>query len=74
MLSLTVSYDAPRVLFLSAPIVYGDAALVLAHRRRLATATVIGLLAVDIGYAVYMQAHGVQHGLDTNPINPVPLH
>lgn len=74
VLSLTVSYDAQRVMFIAAPIFYGASALVLADRRRLAMATVLALVAVDAAYAVYMQVHGVRYGLDTTPINPIPLH
>jgi len=37
----------------------------LRDRRRLAAATLIALIAVDIGYAGYMQIHGVRYGLDT---------
>ena len=41
------------------------AAFVLRDRRRLAVAAVVGLLLVDVGYAVYMEVHGVKHGLDS---------
>lgn len=71
LIAMTVSYDAQRIIFLAAPVFYVAAALVVEHRRRLALATVIALLAVDISYAVYMQVHGVQHGLDTNPVSPI---
>ena len=51
------------------------AAKVIQKRRRLALATVIALLALDIGYAVYMQAYGVTHGLDSDPAtNSVPVY
>jgi hypothetical protein len=63
--SMTYAYDWDRVIFVAAPIFYGAAALVLANRRRLAVATVVTLLALDVGYGVYLQVHGVQHGIDT---------
>jgi hypothetical protein len=72
LLAMTVSYDSPRIIFLAAPVFYVAAAIAVQHRRRLALATVITLLAVDLGYAGYMQVHGVQHGLDTNGASPIP--
>jgi hypothetical protein len=74
VIAMTVSYDAQRVIFLAAPIFYVAAALVLKHQRRVALTTIIALLAVDTGYAVYMQAYGVQRGLDTNPPSAIPVH
>jgi hypothetical protein len=53
------------MVFFAAPLVYVAAAYVLRDRRRLAVLAVAGLLAVDIGYAAYMQVHGVRHGLDS---------
>ena len=73
LLAMTVSYDSPRIIFLAAPVFYVAAALVLQNRRRLALATVIALFAMDVGYAGYMQVHGAQQGLDTNPATPVPV-
>ena len=49
-------------------------ARLVAHRRRLATATVIALLAVDAGYAIYLQVHGTQHGLDTSVGHGIPVY
>jgi hypothetical protein len=64
--SMTFALDWGRAIFFAAPVVYVAAAYVIRNRRRLAVATVIGLLALDAGYALYMQVHGVKHGLDTN--------
>ncbi len=63
--SLTFALDWGRVAFFAAPVIYVSAAYVLRDRRRLAMLCVAGLLAVDLGYAVYMQVHGVRHGLDS---------
>ncbi len=73
VLALCVVNDAQRVVFLAAPVFFVSAALVLKHRRYAALAAVIALLAVDTGYAVYMQVHGVKYGLDQNApgANPV---
>ena len=61
----TFALDWGRMVFFAAPVIYVAAAYTLRDRRRLAILAVTGLLAVDIGYAVYMQAHGVKHGLDS---------
>lgn len=65
LVSMTFALDWGRAIFFAAPIIYVAAAYAVRNRRRLAVATVIGLLALDCGYAVYMQVHGVKHGLDT---------
>jgi hypothetical protein len=72
ILAMTVSFDSQRIIFLAAPVFYVAAALAVQHRRRLGLATVIALLAVDLGYAAYMQADGVQHGLDNSGASPIP--
>lgn len=63
--SMTFALDWGRMVFFAAPVVYVAAAYVLRDRRRLAILAVAGLLALDIGYAAYMQVHGVKHGLDS---------
>jgi hypothetical protein len=32
------------------------------------------LLALDLAYAIYLQVHGVQYGLNATPLAPIPLH
>jgi hypothetical protein len=73
VIAMTVSFDAGRIIFLAAPVVYVAAASVVEHRRRLALIAVLALFALDIGYAGYMQYHGVQYGLDTTPPSPIPV-
>jgi hypothetical protein len=63
--SMTFALDWGRMAFFAAPVVYVSAAYVLRDRRRLALLCVLALLAVDVGYAAYMQVHGVKHGLDS---------
>lgn len=53
------------MVFFAAPVIYVVAAYTICDRRRFAILAVVGLLAVDIGYAAYMQVHGVKHGLDS---------
>jgi hypothetical protein len=62
--SLTFAFDWGRALFFAAPVIYVSAAYVLKDRRRLALVAVAALLALDVGYVVYMQVHGVRHGLE----------
>jgi hypothetical protein len=63
--SMTFAFDWGRMIFFAAPVFYVAAADALRHRRRLAVAAVAGLLALDLGYAGYMEVHGVRHGLDS---------
>ncbi len=63
--SMTFAFDWGRMIFFAAPVFYVAAAYALRDRRRLAIAAVAALLALDVGYAIYMQAHGVKHGLDS---------
>jgi hypothetical protein len=63
--SMTFALDWGRAAFFAAPVIYVAAGWVLRDRRRLALLAVLALLAMDGGYAVYMQVHGVRHGLDT---------
>lgn len=62
--SMTFALDWGRAAFFAAPVIYVAAGWVLRDRRRLALSAVLGLLLLDAGYAVYMQVHGVHHGLD----------
>ena len=72
--SMTFAFDWGRIIFLAAPVFFVASALAVANRRRLALATVIALFALDIGYGIYMQAYGVQHGLDTTVSQRVPVY
>jgi hypothetical protein len=72
--SMTIAYDWGRIIFLAAPVFYVAAAHVLRHRSRLAVVTVIALLAVDVGYGVYLQAYGVSHGLDSSVGRGIPVY
>jgi hypothetical protein len=71
--SMTFATNWGRLVFLAAPVFYVAAAHVLRHRTRLAVATVAVLLALDIGYGVYLQAYGVKHGLD-NSAQRIPVY
>jgi hypothetical protein len=62
---MTFALDWGRAIFFAAPVFFVAAAVVVNHRRRLTAALLVGLLALDLGYGVYMQVHGVKHGIDT---------
>jgi hypothetical protein len=64
--AMTFALDWGRMIFFAAPVVYVAAAHTLRYRRRLALVAVVALLAMDVGYAIYMQVHGVKSGLDSN--------
>ena len=72
--AMTVSYDAGRIIFLAAPVFYVASAWVVRSRRQLAVIVVAALFALDVGYAIYMQAYGVQHGIDTTPASPIRVY
>ncbi len=74
VISMSVSFDAGRIIFLAAPVFYVAAATVVEHRRRLAVAMIVALFALDIGYGAYMQVHGVAHGLDTTVSSRIPVY
>jgi hypothetical protein len=71
--ALTVSFDTGRVIFLAAPVFYVAAGWVIRRRARAAALTIVCLLAVDVGYGVYMQVDGVRNGLDTTAPAPIQL-
>jgi hypothetical protein len=43
-------------------------------RHRLAVITVVAVFALDVGYAIYLQAYGVQHGIDSTPASPIRVY
>ncbi|MFZ0043742.1 MAG: hypothetical protein WAK93_20705 [Solirubrobacteraceae bacterium] len=63
--SMTYALDWGRAIFFAAPVFYVSGAYMLRNRRTLATATIVVFLMVDVGYAGYMQLHGVKHDLDS---------
>jgi hypothetical protein len=71
--SMTFAFDWGRIIFLAAPVFYVAGAWVVRDRRRWALALIIGLFALDLGYAIYMQAYGVTHGIDTS-VSGVPVY
>jgi hypothetical protein len=73
LLSFLFVRDWGRVLLLSAPAVYVAAGHVLSDRRRLAILAIAAFAALDVGYAVYMQAHGVESNIINGPVPDYPV-
>ncbi len=65
--------DWGRVVLLAAPAVYVAGAYVLNDRRRLAIAAVVAFVALDVGYAVYMEVHGVEANIVNGPVPDYPV-
>jgi len=66
---MTFALDWGRVIFLAAPVIVVSAAWALKDHRRLGLAAVVALLALDLGYAVYLEdLGGAQNGIiDVGP-------
>ena len=65
--------DWGRVVLLAAPVMYVAGAHVLNDRRRLAIVAVAAFAALDLGYAVYMQTHGVEANIINGPVPDYPV-
>jgi hypothetical protein len=62
--AMTFALDWGRIILLAAPVVVVAAAWPLRNRARLAALTVGALLAMDLGYAIYMEdGGGAQEGI-----------
>jgi hypothetical protein len=73
LVSMTFALDWGRMIFLSAPAFYPAGAFTLTQRPRWRAATWIAFAALILGYAIYMDRHGVQHGIVENPAPPYPV-
>jgi hypothetical protein len=73
LVSMTFALDWGRMIFLSAPAFYPAGAFTLTQRPRWRLATWIAFVALILGYAIYMDRHGVQHGIVENPLPPYPV-
>jgi hypothetical protein len=71
--SMTFALDWGRMILLAAPVFYPAAAHVLQRHRRWWAPTLAALLALAVGYAVYMDRSGVQSGIVENPPPPYPV-
>lgn len=73
LLSMTFALDWGRMIFLSAPVFYPAGAFTLSARPRWRIPTWIAFAALILGYAIYMDRGGVQHGIIDNPLPPYPV-
>jgi len=71
--SFMFARDWGRIVLLAAPVAYVAAGHVLTDRRRLAIAAVVAFAALDVGYAVYMQVHGVEANIVNGPAPSYPV-
>jgi hypothetical protein len=76
VLSMTYAFGWGRIIFFAAPVFYVAAGQVLTRHRRWAPITLAALIAFDLAYAVYLQLHGVQHGINSTigPSTQVPAY
>jgi hypothetical protein len=67
--AMTFALDWGRIILLAAPVIVVAAGWALRDRPRLAAATVVAFLAMDLGYAIYMEDFGgAQDGIiDVGP-------
>jgi hypothetical protein len=71
LVSMTFALDWGRIILLAAPVVLVAAGWVLKDRPRLAAAAVCAFLALDFGYALYMEDFGgAQDGIIAAPPPP----
>jgi hypothetical protein len=68
LVAFTFAEDWGRIVLLAAPVIYVAAAHVLNGRRTAAIATVAAFAALNLTYAIYMQVHGVEHGIINGPL------
>jgi hypothetical protein len=63
VVSMGFALDWGRIFFVAAPVFYGASAWVLRDRPRLHAPVLAAWAVLILVYAVYMQVHGVQHGI-----------
>jgi hypothetical protein len=73
LLAMTFALDWGRMILLAAPVFYPAAAFVLSRRPGWRLPTYAAMLALAIGYAVYMDVSGVQTGIIDNGPPPYPV-
>lgn len=73
LLGFMFARDWGRVILMSAPAMYVAGSYVLNPHRRLAIAAVAAFVALDVGYAIYMQAHGVEANIVNGPLPSYPI-
>jgi hypothetical protein len=73
LISMTFALDWGRMIFLSAPVFYPAGAHTLTRHSRWHLPALIAFGILILGYAIYMDRSGVQHGIIDNPPPPYPV-
>jgi hypothetical protein len=71
--SMTFALDWGRMIFLAAPVFYPAGAHTLTRYPRWRVPALLVLAALIVGYAIYMDRSGLQHGVIENPPPPYPV-
>ncbi len=71
--SMTFALDWGRMIFLSAPVFYPAGAHTLTRYPRWRVPALVAFAALIVGYAIYMDRSGVQHGIIDAPAPPYPV-
>jgi hypothetical protein len=64
LISMTFALDWGRAIFFAAPVFFAAGAHTVRGRPGATRVLLLALLALDLGYAIYMKAHGIHSGLD----------
>lgn len=73
VVSMTFALDWGRMIFLAAPVFYPAGAHTLTRYRRWRVPALFAFAVLILGYAVYMDRSGLQHGILDNPPPPYPV-
>jgi hypothetical protein len=73
LVSMTFALDWGRMVFLSAPVFYPAGADTLSRHPRWRNPALVAFALLIVGYAIYMDRSGVQHGIIDNPPPPYPV-
>jgi hypothetical protein len=72
-ISMTFALDWGRMIFLSAPAFYPAGAHTLTRYPRWRLPALVAFAVLILGYAIYMDRSGLQHGILDNPPPPYPV-
>jgi hypothetical protein len=73
VVAMGFALDWGRMILLAAPAFYPAAGHVLERRRSWRLPVLGALVLLALGYAIYMDHSGVQHGIIENPPPPYPV-
>jgi hypothetical protein len=73
LISMTFALDWGRMIFLAAPVFYPAGAHTLTRYPRWRAPALVAFAVLIVGYAIYMDRSGLQHGILDNPSPPYPV-